>query len=359
MLRLPRHLAARALVNLVASVTGVVALFLAVDFAERASVLRADDFVESVAQLYLYRSAVLVWQVAPAAMLLAGAITASGLRKTREYTALRALGFGPWRVAIPILAVCAAGAVALAAAGDVVAQSWVRSDEIMQERFNRTTRQAARAQEQKRWFRSKDGRRIFHLRSSAPGGAFERITVLELGDGFTLARRIDAGRMSPAGEPGAWTLEDVEERTFGAGPATFGRAARAVYRFEEDPAAFQLRAGRAGQMTRETLAEQVALRGRLGLPSADFALEWHRRLSYPLAGITAGLVAVAVALRRNRRGHLTAALLEAVAIFFLYWAVDAVGLSLGHSGRLAPWLAAWLPAAIFLGGGAVAMRRLG
>jgi lipopolysaccharide export system permease protein len=111
-------------------------------------------------------------------------------------------------------------------------------------------------------------------------------------------------------------------------------------------------------MTRDDLAEQLALRGRLGLPTADFALEWHRRVSYPLAGIAAGLVAVAVALRQNRKGHLTAALLEAVAVSFAYWALDGVGLSLGHSGRLAPAVAAWAPAAIFLVAGVVAVRRL-
>jgi lipopolysaccharide export system permease protein len=187
---------------------------------------------------------------------------------------------------------------------------------------------------------------------------FERITVLELGDGFTLARRIDAARMSPAAEAGSWTLEGVEERTFGDGATGVVRRERAVYRFDEDPAAFQLRAGRATRMVREVLAEQIALRGRLGLPTSDFALEWHRRLSYPLAGITAGLVAVAVALRRSRKGHLTAALLEAVAVFFVYWALDAVGLSLGHSGRLEPWVAAWAPALLFLVVGVVAVRRL-
>jgi lipopolysaccharide export system permease protein len=273
---------------------------------------------------------------------------------------MRALGLGPWRVALPIAFVAGAVGLALAGFGDrVVVGAAERADRILAEKFGQKNVLASLAGERKQWFRGKDGRRIFDLRSGGEGDSYERVTVLELTDEFRLARRIDAARMSPAAEPGAWRLESVEERSFdGAGGMALARHDSRVYTFDEDPASFQVRPGRPSQLTRAELAEQVAARRRVGLPTADFALERHRRFSYPLAGLPAGLVALALALRRERKGHLTAALMEAIGVSFVFWAVEGVAVTMGHSGRLPPALAAWLPNALFFAAGALALRRL-
>ncbi|HET7754991.1 MAG TPA: LptF/LptG family permease [Anaeromyxobacteraceae bacterium] len=359
-MRLFRHIATRALVAFVGSLGGVVALFLVVEFAENASLTRVEGWLAPALELYANRAAIVVWQLAPAAMLLAAAITASGLRKTREYTAMRALGLGPWRVALPVAAVAGAVGLALAGFGDrVVVRAAERADQILAEKFGQRNVLASISGERKQWFRGKDGRRIFDLRSGGEGGAYERVTILELTPEFRLARRIDAARMAPAAQPGGWRLEGVEERSFdGSGAMALARYDVRVYTFDEDPAAFQVRPGRPSQLTRAELVEQVAARQRIGLPTTDFAIEWHRRLAYPLAGLPAGLVALALALRRERKGHLTAALMEAIGVSFVFWAVEGIAASLGHSGRLPPAAAAWLPDAIFLAIGAFALRRL-
>lgn len=356
--RLSRHLAARTLRAFLGSLCAVVGLFLAVDYAENAGVYHGAGWVAATAELYLNKAAVVVGQLAPAAMLLSAAVTASGLRKTREYTALRSAGLGPLRVAVPVAAVCVAIAVGLAAFGDVVVvRAGDRVAQILADQFHRTDRDVLRSREPKRWFRGADGRRIYHLRGTGEGGAYERVTILEIGDGFRLARRIDAARMRPGPAEKTWVLEDVEDRSFGEVPA-YVRLPELTLRFDEDPAAFAVRGGVPSQLRRGVLAEQIALRASLGLPTSDYALEWHRRISYPLAGIPAALVALALALRRERKGHLTAALVEAIGVSFVYWGLDGVMLSLGHAGRLAPGVAAWTPAALFLAVGGVALRRI-
>jgi lipopolysaccharide export system permease protein len=351
------HLARRALLAFVASLAAVVALFLVVDFAEHSSVFSGPGWLEAVLVLYAHRALVVAYQTAPAAMLLAAAVTASDLRRTREYTAMRALGLGPWRVVAPVLTVALAIAVALGYAGDaIVVGATARADEIMATRFHRAT--FRREHERKRWFRGEGGHRIYHLRGGTEARAFERVTVLDVSEDFRLVRRIDAARMVPGGEAGTWDLDEVAERTFrpdGSVETTF--APRRSYRFEEDPGAFAVRPGRPAQMRTATLREQVALRRRLGLPSHDFALEAHNRLAYPLAGIPAGLLALGIALRRERKGHLTAALVESVAVSVLFWGLQGVCWSLGVSGRLSPAVAAWAPNALFLLAGALAVRR--
>jgi len=353
------HVARRAAVAFLSALAAAVALFLVVDFAENSGLFRGPGWLAAALELYLWKSVVVVSQMTPAATLLGASVTVSGLRRTREWVAMRAVGLGPWRLALPVLAVAALAAGALAAFDDaLVVGASARVDEIMATRFGRSGAWY-RWREPKRWFRGRDGRRIYHLQSGAVPGVFERVTVLEMTEDFRLARRIDAARMAPDPD-GAWVLEEVAERHFGPdGAMTLERAARRSYRFDEDPDAFAVRPGRPGEMRRAVLAEQTALRRRLGLPVAEFELERHRRLAYPLAGVAVALAALALALRRERKGHLTASLVEAVGISAAFWAAQGMAWSLGLSGRLDPLLAAWAPDVLFLAAGLVAFRRVG
>lgn len=357
-MRLFRHVARRALVAFLGALSAVVLLFLAVDFAENASVFRGPGWIAAAAQVYLYRAAVVAWQTAPAAMLLAAALTASGLRRTLEYTALRSLGLGPWRVAAPALAVALAAGAAMAWLGDAVAaDAAARADEIMAQRFGRDA-PLRRWLERASWFRGRGGRRFYRLRQEAGGGAFERVTVLDLSDSFRLERRIDAERMAPGPAAGEWVLSSGSERRFGPEGVVADHFERRSYGFGDGPEAFGVLPGRPDQMRAALLGRQIALRRHLGLPVAAYQLEWHNRWAWPVAGVPAGLLALALALRRDRRGHFTAALVESVAVSLAFWLAHGLCFSLGLSGRLQPAAAAWLADALFLAVGALALRRL-
>ncbi|MGA8892569.1 MAG: LptF/LptG family permease [Anaeromyxobacteraceae bacterium] len=351
------HLARRALLAFLGALTAVVVLFLAVEFAEGVSLFQGEGAFEAAVQVYLLRAAAVAWQTAPAAMLLAASLTATGIRKTREYDAMRSLGLGPWRVAAPVLAVALAVAGGMVIFDDLVAAgAAARADEIKAAR-GKGTLAWSRWQERKTWFRGKDGRRIYELRAAGPDGSFERVTILDVGPGFRLARRVDAARMTP-GPGGRWILEDVEERRFGdGGEMALERVPRREYAFDEDPMAFAVRPGWPAQMRRAVLAEQVAVRARLGLATSEYALEWHRKLAYPFAAVPAALLALALALRRNRKGFVTASLVEAVAVSLAFYGMQGLAWSLARSGRLPPGAAAWLPDAVFAVAGLWALRR--
>jgi lipopolysaccharide export system permease protein len=298
--------------------------------------------------------------MAPAAMLLGAAIATSGLRQTREWTAMRSVGLGPWRVALPMVAAALLVAVVMGGLHDLVGvQAAQRAEEISATRFRRggSYRRWLAWQEPKRWFRGADGRRVYHLRGSLPGGGFEKVTVLEVTPEFRLSRRIDAVRMEPA-PGGAWRLAEVEDRRFEDGGETrLERAAERIYRFDEPPGSFDLAPGRPSQLRYAVLDQQISLRGRLGQPSAEFELERANRAAYPLSAVPGVLLAVALALRRNRRGHVSASLLEAVGVCLLLWGTQGVCMALGLSGRLSPTVAAWAPDVAFLAMGWLAVRR--
>jgi lipopolysaccharide export system permease protein len=353
------YVARRTLGATLAALAGVVAIYLAVDFVDNSAGFGGPGWIPAVLELYANKAAVVVRQVAPAAMLLGASIAVSTFRKTREYTAMRAVGLGPWRLAVPVLAVTLGLGVALVLVHDVIGvRAAERAEEIGSLRFGRggDRRRFLASREPKRWFRGADGRRIYNLRGHLRGGGFERVTVLEVDPEFRLVRRIDAGAMRPEGD--AWRLEDVQDRTFDEdGEQRLERAAARVYRFDEPPEAFSVVPGRPSQMRWETLLRQIDVRRRLGLPVVEFRLERYNRLAYPLAGVPGALLALALALRRNRKGHVSSALVESVGVSIAFWGVQGVSWALGLSGQVGPAVAAWAPNALFLAAGLWAVRR--
>jgi len=354
------YAARRALMAFLAALAGVVFVFLAVDFVDNAAGFTGPDWVSAVLVLYANKAAVVAYQIAPAALLLGAAVATSSFRQTREYTAMRSVGLGPWRLGLPVVTVALLAGAVLVVLNDVVGvEAAERAEQIQAVRFGRggDLRRYLTWREPKRWFRGADGRRIYDLRGTLPGGGFERVTVLEMTPGFRLARRVDAVRMRPAAD-GAWILDDVEERLFlPGGTMVLDVAGQRTYRFDEPPGTFAVAPGRPSQLRWRTLLEQIGLRRRLGLPVAPFQLERYNRLAYPFAGVPGVLLACALALRRGRKGHVSAALVEAVGVSLLFWGVQGVTYALGLSGRVPPWIAAWAPNVVFLALGVWAVRR--
>jgi len=97
-----RLLAAQFVKLFGATLGGVVLLYLTVDFADRAGSFWGRAWGKAVLELYWNKGAVVAYQLAPAALIIAAALLATLLARRGELTALFALGVRPWRLAAPI-----------------------------------------------------------------------------------------------------------------------------------------------------------------------------------------------------------------------------------------------------------------
>ena len=305
-----RHLLRRYLVLVGAVLAGVLVIFLVADFVDRARAYTGPNWVRDVAELYGWKALVAAHQLAPAALLLAAATLVSLLRRRGELTAILALGFGR------------------------------RVDEITALRFHRWGDWRS-FYERKQWFRHED--RILHLESGDVESGFHGVTVLRMTPDFDLAERIDAEEMDHAGGT-RWRLVGVTRRTFERGGAL-----RLTHVPEEtvdlgiSRALLGIRPGRPEQMRVPVLRQQIRARREVGLSDRLFVLALGNRFAYPLAGVPAALVAVALALRPGRGGSLTTALVEGLAVTMGLWGLTVVARALVNSGRMPPLLAAVLP----------------
>jgi lipopolysaccharide export LptBFGC system permease protein LptF len=335
----------------------VVLIYLVVDFADRAHGFAGRAWGKAALELYANMAAVVAYQLAPAALIIAAALLVTLLSRRGELTALFALGVRPLRLALPIAAFAAVLGVGLFWLGEkVVVRADARAEEIQVKRFNRWGDWAT-YHTGSSWLRGKEGR-IFHLGLSVDGG-WEPATVLEIALPFRLARRIDARRLEPAGGPplpgGArWWLFDATETTYGldggpGGTITERHAEVLQEVFPETATDLELRSGRPRQLPWRQLREQVRLRAQAGQPAREYELALAERAAQPVQVVPAALAALGIALslqRTRRRSPLAGAVAAGIALSMVLWAASVIAHAVSMGGGLSPWAAGSLPALV-------------
>ena len=336
-----RHVLKRYLVIVGAVLAGLLVVFLVADFVDRARAYTGPNWVRDVAELYGWKAVVATHQLAPAALLLASASLVSLLRRRGELTAILALGFGRRVLFLPVGAVALAAALVLGLLDEfVVGHASRRVDEITALRFHRWGDWRS-YYERKQWFRHQD--RILHLESGDVESGFHGVTVLRLTPEFELSERVDATRMEHAGGT-RWRLVGVIRRVFDQrGGLKLTELPEETVDLGIPRSLLAIRPGRPEQMRVPVLRQQIRARREVGLPDRLYLLALGNRFAYPLAGVPAALLAVALALRPGRGTSLTGALVEGLAVTMGLWGLTVIGRALVSAGRMAPILAAALP----------------
>ncbi|HWE22942.1 MAG TPA: LptF/LptG family permease [Myxococcales bacterium] len=343
-----RLLATQFVKLFLATLGGVVLLYLTVDFADRAGSFWGRAWGKAVLELYWNKAAVVAHQLAPAALIIAAALLATLLARRGELTALFALGVRPWRLAAPIAVLASFIGIFLFFLGErVVVRADARAEEIQVKRFNRwgdwATYHAGSS-----WLRGENGR-IFHLGPQRNGG-WEPATVLEIVPPFRLARRIDARRLEPAGTS-RWRFIDAVETRYALSRQPGGiiaeiRADVLEEHFPETAEDLELRGGRPRQLTWRQLREQIERRAHLGQPVREWQLAFWERVAHPITAIPAALAGLGLILwraRRRRRLPLAGAAALGIALSMALWAVSVVVHAAALSGGLPAWSAGIVP----------------
>lgn len=87
---------------------------------------------------------------------------------------------------------------------------------------------------------------------------------------------------------------------------------------------------------------------RKGLDPGRYLVDRDLRYAKPVSCLILALLGVALSLDPlPRRSSLARPFAAGIAVGFLYWVVLGISVSLGRSGAIASWLAAWLPNVLF------------
>jgi lipopolysaccharide export system permease protein len=345
-----------------ATLGGVVVIYLVIDFADRAHGLAGPGWARAAAELYANKAAVIAYQLAPAALIIAAALLVTQLSRRGELIGLFALGVRPLRLALPLAGFSALLGAALFLAGEkVVVRADARAEEINTSHFGRWG-DWGNYHHTSSWVRGKEGR-IFHLGPERDGG-WEPVRVLEIAPPFRIARMLWADRIEPSGD-GRWRLIHATERRYGpegepGGAIEERHAALMLESFPETASDLMLRSGRPRQLPWGQLREQLRRRHLAGQRFREYEVTLAERAAQPVQVVPAALAAMGLTLRLQRprrRMPLAGAVALGIALSLGLWAVSVVSHALSISGSLSPWLAGCVPAALSALVAGVAFRR--
>jgi lipopolysaccharide export system permease protein len=333
---------------------GFIVIFVVVDLFEKIDVFldhRAP--LSLVARFYLFRAPEVVVLAFPVALLLATFLALGQLNKFGELTAMRAAGLPLLRILRPVFAIAAGCAVAALLIGELVAPGASRErDRIYDEQIQRVRRDVARERADVTYLGT--GGRMYYIRLYViPEQRMHEVSVLEFADG-KLTGRVDAAEATWDGQH--WVFSSGWIRHFEGGREKAEPFERLpMPQLAEDPRDFAKESLQPAEMNYLQLRHYINKLRASGLRVANYLVDLHLKLSFPLFNLIVVMIGASVATRLR----LQSAALGfgfSVIIAFVYWGFMQLGKALGHSGLISPYIAAWMGDVVF---GAAAVLLLG
>lgn len=352
---LDRYLLREFSLYLLLGLAGFVSIFTIMDIFEKIDVFldhRAPTLL--IVRYYLYRAPEVVVQVLPVAMLLATFLALGQLNKFGELTAMRSGGLSLLRILAPIFATAAVAVLVSFLLGEgVVPRANLERDRIYDEQIQRLTKGPPTERADVTYLGA--GGRIYYMRLYViPERRMHEVSVQQFEAG-QIKTRIDAAEATWDGT--RWVFASGYLRSF-EGDQEHAEAFErlAVDGIAEPPENFARETRRPDQMNYLELRAYVVKLRASGARVANYLVDLHMKLSFPLINLIVVLIGAPLATRL--RAHSVALGFGlAVTISFAYYAFMQSGKALGHNGALPPYLAAWLGDLVFGATGSVMMVR--
>ncbi len=317
--------------------------------------IQAETSVRLITTYYLFLIGPTLEYLAPASLMLAALYTLYVLSRNSELVAMRACGVSIYRVITPFIMVGLFFSIALLLASETVipyANEW-----SMTFRENRYRPFDQRLYEDAQYYNAAEGRlwSIGSFNPRQPEVLHGVEVMVERPDG-RWRHRITAERAEWRDRQ--WWFSNAQIQRYGdhnnpiGGPEPYGYGRPRVVHiaaFSEPPSVF-------ASSTREweflsTSEMMTYVRSHPHLSSADMASKRYdiaARLAMPWACLIVILFAIPAGARTGRQGAL-AAVFSAIGMLVAFYTLSQVGLILGRSQVVSPWLGAWLSNIVFLG----------
>jgi lipopolysaccharide export system permease protein len=352
-----RYLVTEYLRNLLFITLSLITLFLIIDFFEKFRMFLSNHATFwQIGSYFFFRLPMIISQMLPAAILLASLVTCGYLSRHSEITAMKANGISLYRIAVPILTIAALTSLLVFFLSERVApHTNGRAENIRLVEVQKRPSMGGFKQDQI-WYRGQMGIYNFRL-FDAQTNTLQGITIHYLDRQMKLIMRLDAER----GEwkDGRWLFHNVLTTRFSDGefPA-LSRTKRQVVDLPEGPADFQVVQKNVETMGYFELKRYIRKLQSEGYDASRYIVDLHGKIAFPWVSIILAVIGVSFSLRSERSGGVAQGIGAGLVIGFSYWLVFAFGMSLGRSGALSPFIAAWFANILFAVASLFLIRRV-
>lgn len=336
---------------LILCLTGLVTIYLVIDFFEKLRrFLRHDAELSSMLLYFFFKIPDISFQLAPFAVLMASLLAIGLLNKNREITAMRSCGVSLFHVTIPFLAVAGLVTVILLGLTAVVIPLANAKAEHIRTVEIRKKPQPLSFTSENLWLYMQ-GNALMHVQRVDPAGTqLHNVTLYRLNDQFTLDAVLTADGAAFAND--RWTLHNVAQREIEPdGNVEMVHWTTLPLQLSLTPDDLVTwNALEPEHMTLNQLGAHIEHLRQEKNSVTRFLLDYWRRVAFAFVPIIMTILGVSIGLLEigTRTVSIGKGIGQALGISFLFWATNSVGLTLGKSGALLPSVAAWIACVMFL-----------
>ena len=334
-----RYLARTWLASFSAAIFAGASLYIVIDVFDRiGEVLPFSPSWTALVSYFLFKLPKILFDVFPAASLLATLVSIGLLSRSHEILALRASGISTRRIAAPIVTCALFLSIgALFWSENVVPVAATRSrwlwDVELKQKVYRGVFDAASL-----WYQNDRG--FVHIRRYDAGAhTISGLTLYEADPAFGLHRVYDVDEVR--WQDGRWTASGGIVRELDGDDITMRPLAAGEFVLDEDPENLAARKRRPEEFSYGQLRHQIGQLEARGLAADELLVDLYHKLAWPFAGFVVALLGVPVALRAGRGSGLARGTAVGLVIGFGYWVLTGLALSAGRTGTLSPLAAAW------------------
>jgi len=354
---LHRYVLRRFIYCYVLSATGLIGIFLVVDFFERVDeFIRRDMPYSDLIYYFIFKIPSIAFYMAPQAVLLATVITLAVLARDNEIIAMKAGGIGIVGITFPILGAALVVALLVLASNEYLApiatkkmnyifKVKVQGNPVFGDTYIEVGDRLAGGGEA--WFVAKD-KAVWNIRQFDPK---EKIIydarIFYRFDNGLIRKRIDVKKVIWSGVN--WEFVDVFLRTFdqeGYGATEYFEK-KIIPVLETPDDIIKNIIIHSDEMSLQELYKEIQEMTLEGKDTLKHRVEFHQKISYPFTSIVLALLAIPLSLRSSRHGGVLFCVGINLAMGFVFSFLYAMGVSLGFGGFFSPLFAAWGPFLLF------------
>jgi lipopolysaccharide export system permease protein len=342
---LDRYLATHFIKNFSLAVVALAVLFMFQ--ALLGDLLDHNYSAQQVMYLHLLRLPQVLAQMIPPAILLGTVMTLSGLSRSNELIACFSIGVGVGRImSLLISIVFIVACLSLVMQDRVLPPSYKMQVTYQNREMDHKQDFFLDVKQDKIWYRSQ--RLIYNLKRFDPKTrVIYGMSVYTFDDKFRLIQAVDAERAEYTAL--GWRLRNGTVTVFSSDdpfPLTEQFKEKEL-QIAETPRDFQEIDKEVKGLRLKELWRYIQRMKAAGADTKAYEVDFHSRISLSFIPLVMCFLSVPFSLRGRREGSAAKDLGLCLGVTFFYWLFYSVGLSLGTNGALPPWLAAWLPSAIF------------
>ncbi|MEE9911108.1 MAG: LPS export ABC transporter permease LptG [Deltaproteobacteria bacterium] len=334
-----------------------IALYLIVDFFEKIRMFLSNQATTmQMASYFFYSIPIIISLILPFAILLSTLLTYSFLSKFSEITAMKANGVSLYRMAVPALAVAAVVSVFSFFFTELVTPASIQKTEYIVKVEVQKQKSLGFFKQNEIWYRGHNA--IYNFKMfDVEKNILLGITINHLHPDFTLKRRIDAERAE--WKNNQWVFFNLLVTSFNQDHSpVLEWSKEKTIPIPEQPDDFKIIQKDAEKMGYFELKRYIKKIRAEGYDVSRYLVDLQGKIAFPLVCLILVLIGMSFSVRSERSGGLMQSVAMGIFIGASYWIVHAFSMSLGRSGTLPIFMAAWASNILFGGLAAFLFSRM-